>query len=138
MLEFPLSVHPLLYEINARCWLRDLSAEHHRPITLANVPNSEFEQWYRLGFTHIWAMGVWTSGLHARSAALSHPDQRRIYDEALPGWREADIDASPYAISAYRVPDSLGGEAGLRQFRQKLYSYRLKLILDFVPNHVGL
>ena len=34
--------HPLLYEINTRCWLRELSEAHGRPITLANVPDSEF------------------------------------------------------------------------------------------------
>jgi len=30
--------HPLLYQINTRCWLRDLSARHKRTVTLADVP----------------------------------------------------------------------------------------------------
>ena len=45
---------------------------------------------------------------------------RSAYDQVLPGWREADVGGSPYAIGDYQVPPALGGEAGLRQFRQKL------------------
>lgn len=129
---------PLLYEINTRCWLRELSEKSAAAINLTNVPEMEFEEWQRLGFTHIWLMGVWTCGPRSRSAALSHPDQRRAYDETLPGWVDADIGASPYSISAYVVPASLGGNSGLANFRKRLNDRGLKLILDFVPNHVGL
>ncbi len=45
---------------------------------------------------------------------------------------------SPYAIGAYEVPAALGGAAGLKTFREKLNAVGLKLVLDFVPNHVGL
>src|SRR4051794_5850349 len=68
----------LLYEINTRCWLRDLSENEARAINLSNVPDAKFEQWERQRFTHIWLMGVWTGGPRARSAAISHPDQRRV------------------------------------------------------------
>ena len=33
--------HPLLYEVNTRCWLRALSEQSGTGITLANVPDSE-------------------------------------------------------------------------------------------------
>ena len=122
--------HPILYEINTRSWLRELSEKAAQPISLANVPDSEFANWKRLGFTHIWLMGVWTSGPLARAEAL-----KRF---SLPGWSEADIAASPYAIADYRVPPALGGEEGLREFRRKLHKHGLKLMLDFVPNHVGI
>ena len=57
---------PLLYEINTRCWLRELSEKEGTPITLANVPDSMFATWQQIGFTHIWLMGVWTSGPRSR------------------------------------------------------------------------
>jgi hypothetical protein len=129
---------PLLYEINTRCWLRELSEEAGAAINLANVPETEFAEWERLGFTHIWLMGVWTSGPRSRSAALSHPEQRRVYDQVLPGWADADIGASPYSISEYSVPSGLGGNHGLARFRERLKQRGLKLVLDFVPNHIGL
>jgi len=129
--------HPLLYEINTRCWLRGLSDRHHRPVTLADIPAEEFSAWQRLGFSHIWLMGVWTTGARARATALNEPNLRRAYDEVLPGWAEADVAGSPYSIADYAVPTALGGEAGLRAFRAQLQRHGLKLLLDFVPNHLG-
>ena len=53
---------PLLYEVNTRCWLNELSEGSGTPVTLANVPDAELARWQKLGFTHIWLMGVWTTG----------------------------------------------------------------------------
>ena len=128
---------PLLYEINTRCWLQELSEQAGRPITLESVPDSFFEQWRRAGFTHIWLMGAWTSGPLARAQALSQDSLRQSYAEALPAWLEADVAGSPYAVADYTVPAALGGEPGLQQFRRKLRHFGIKLILDFVPNHLG-
>jgi hypothetical protein len=130
--------HPLLYQINTRCWLKELSAQHHRAITLATVPEEEFAGWKKSGFTHVWLMGVWTTGPHAREIARNHPDLRRDYDTVLPGWTAADVAGSPYSIADYVVPKALGGDEGLKKFRAKLNQLGLKLILDFVPNHLGL
>lgn len=130
--------NPLLYEINTRCWLRDLSTNLRRPVTLAAVPESEFAAWRRLGFTHIWLMGAWTTGPDARAKALENPHLRAAYSEALPDWREEDVAGSPYAIADYRVSPGLGGDDGLKKFRRQLHKHGLKLLLDFVPNHLGL
>lgn len=130
--------HPLLYEINTRCWLRELSDRHQRAVTLATVPDAEFARWQKLGFTHLWLMGVWPTGPRARALALNEPGLRRAYDEVLPGWRDEDVGGSPYSIAAYEVAPALGGEAGLKEFRAKLHRHGMKLILDFVPNHLGI
>lgn len=129
--------NPLLYEINTRCWLRALTDKQRGPVSLASVPDTEIEAWRRLGFTHIWLMGVWTTGPKARACALKE-GVRREYKEALPGWTEQDVGGSPYAIADYCVPPQLGGDLGLQQFRGRLHAAGLKLILDFVPNHLGL
>jgi glycosidase len=131
-------MHPLLYEINTRCWLRELSGERGATVTLANVPGSEFDHWQRLGFTHIWLMGVWTTGPRSREFSRHQPDVRRDAADLLPDWCDEDIAGSPYAIADYTVAPALGGEKGLRSFRQKLSGRGLKLILDFIPNHTGL
>ena len=130
--------YPLLYEVNTRCWLRALSEKRGAAITLANVPNSELAGWQKLGFTHVWLMGVWTTGPRSRAEALKHPELRRAYDQVLPGWQDADVAGSPYAISDYQVPPALGGEAGLAKFRERLHEQGMRLLLDYVPNHVGL
>src|SRR5262245_26004520 len=130
--------NPILYEINTRCWLADLSEVAGKRITLATVPESELGHWRRLGFNQIWLMGVWTTGPLARAKALEDPGLRKAYGELLPDWTEADVTGSPYAIAEYRVSDSLGGEEGLAAFRRRLNDAGMSLILDFVGNHLGL
>lgn len=130
--------HPLLYEINTRCWLAELSEKHGGKISLANVPESEFAAWEKFGFTHIWLMGVWTTGPKSRAESLQHTELLAQFDQILPGWKKDDMPGSPYSISDYSVPKNLGGERGLKQFRNQLHSRGMKLILDFVPNHLGL
>ncbi len=131
-------MNPFLYEINTRCWLHELSERSGRLVTLATIPDEEFLRWQKLGFSHIWLMGVWATGPRARALALEEPNLRRAYDETLPGWRQEDVAGSPYSIAEYQVPGALGGDSGLKAFREKLHRAGLKLILDFVPNHLGI
>lgn len=129
---------PLVLEINTRCWLRRLSQQSDHPVTLAEVPDEPVQEWARLGFTHIWLMGAWSVGPLARKHALQTASLRDELSAAFPHWRPADVTGSPYAPSGYRVPTVLGGESGLARFRQQLQNHGLKLLLDFIPNHVGL
>ncbi len=129
--------HPILFEINTRCWLHELSEASDSRVTLGIVPDEHFREWQRLGFTHIWLMGVWTSGKRAREQELDSADIRTELDLALPGWTKDDVAGSPYSISGYHVPRALGGDTGLKRFRSKLHQHGLKLILDFVPNHLA-
>ncbi|MEK7686366.1 MAG: alpha-amylase family glycosyl hydrolase [Verrucomicrobiota bacterium] len=131
-------VHPLLYEINTRCWLRELSEKAGERILLGTVPETEFHHWRRLGFTHIWLMGVWRTGPLCRQHALRHWERQKLSDASLAEFREEDVLGSPYAIAEYQVARSLGGETGLKEFRRKLRRHGLRLILDFIPNHLGL
>ena len=130
--------HPLLYEINTRCWLRDLSRKQGSSVTLAEVPEAEIGSWRGLGFTHIWLMGVWTSGPRARARALTDPGLRVIYSQVLASWQEQDVTGSPYAVAEYKVLTELGGDEALAAFRRRLNKAGMKLVLDFVPNHLGL
>ena len=129
---------PLVYEVNTRCWLRRLSRQSDCPVSLASVPDEVVREWAELGFTHIWLMGVWSVGPRSRQQALQSPALREQLSRSCPGWRPADVTGSPYAPSGYRVASALGGESGLARFRQQLQTQGLALLLDFIPNHVGL
>ncbi len=131
-------MYPLLYEINTRCWLQELSNEVGHLVTLENVPSREFDQWQRFGFTDIWLMGAWTIGPRARAQALQQLSLRQSYSEAVPDWGETDVMGSPYAVGDYQIAKTLGGDEGMKRFRERLRNYGMKLILDFVPNHLGL
>src|SRR5213594_2379877 len=135
--------HPLVYEINTRCWLRELAAQpggspDSPGLGLGSVPDAEFERWRDLGFTHIWLMGVWPTGPRSRAAALPNPALRHALDNSLPDWQEEDFNGSPFAVADCTVARELGGEHELKRFRRKLHAYGLRLLLDFVPNHLGL
>lgn len=131
-------VHPLLLEINTRCWLRSLSDSGGENLTLANIPESEFAGWQKFGITHIWLMGVWRIGPRARAVSLAEPELQKRFRELLPKSGPADFTGSPYAIAGYQVFPGLGGETALRIFRERLNARGIKLVLDFIPNHVGL
>jgi glycosidase len=121
---------PLVYEVNTRQWLYRLSEQSSHGITLGNIPEREFTEWTRLGFTHIWLMGVWKCG---PIIDTGHDHWRKLLADFQPD----DVVASPYAITDYTVDDSLGGPSALRKFRERLRQHGLKLILDFVPNHTS-
>lgn len=129
---------PLVYELNTRVWLRELSNKYGKPITLASVPEAEFQKWKQCAFDAIWLMGVWKPSEKGREIARSHRGLWQEYARALPDWTEDDVVCSPYCIADYTVSDALGGENGLQKFRDRLHSHDMKLILDFVPNHLAL
>jgi hypothetical protein len=131
-------IYPLLYEINVRPWLRELAVRQGARVSLGSVPEAEFEQWQRLGITHLWLMGVWTTGARSRACSRHLPGLRQRCRELMPDFSVADIVGSPFAIAGYEVARSLGGAGSLQKFRQRLASRGIRLILDFVPNHTGL
>ncbi|MFO1476161.1 MAG: alpha-amylase family glycosyl hydrolase [Verrucomicrobiota bacterium] len=129
--------NPIVYELNLRCRLAEWGRRSGRVLTLSEIPPAELRRWQDLGVTHVWLMGLWPTGPLSRAAALQ-PAAWTEYRRALPDCREADVPGSPYAIADYRVPESIGGEAGLAALRDTLNQHGIRLILDFVPNHLGL
>ena len=129
---------PLVLELNTRCWLRELSESRGAPVTLETVPEAAFAAWKSAGLTHLWLMGVWLTGPKAAAQARAQPALRALCREAFGTASEENISGSPYAIANYVVAPQFGGKEGLARFRRKLRGYGIGLILDFVPNHLGL
>jgi hypothetical protein len=130
--------YPLVYEVNIRCWLQEMSVRQSRPVTLGEIPNGEFVRWLELGITHVWLMGTWPTGPRSRAVALEDPNLRAAAAALLPDAKDSDLTGSPFAVAEYRVPRAWGGQAGLKAFRHKLHAHGLRLLLDFVGNHLGL
>jgi glycosidase len=126
---------PLIYEVNTRVWLRELSEQQGQPITLRNVPEPELDRWMELGFTHVWLMGVWRIGPEARAKALEYWEKE--WKEEIPSTPE-DVTGSPYANLMPDVEPSISSIAEVTDFHQRLLDKGLYLILDFVPNHLGI
>ena len=129
--------HIYLYEVNARLFLRRLSEKYRRSLTLATIPEEEWQELSRRGFDLVWLMGVWQRSPGARQKALLDPALRQEYDRVLPGWTAADVAGSPYAVYAYSLEPSLGDPREIAQLKSKLNQQGLGLVLDFVPNHLA-
>ena len=131
------SRYPSLYQINTRVWLTDLARDLGRPVTLDDIPDAELDRLARLGFDWIWMLSVWQTGPEAQRVSRSIPELRREFQETLPDLRDEDIDGSGFAITSYTVHERLGGDSALARLRDRLRSRGLKLMLDFVPNHMA-
>lgn len=128
---------PVVYEINAWVWLQELSRAAGGPVSFAGVPQAELERLADLGFDGIWLMGVWRRSAGGRRVAREHPGLQEEFRRALPDYAPEDVVGSPYCVADYVVDESLGGDAGLADLRRRLDRLGLRLMLDFVPNHLA-
>ena len=130
--------YPSLYQINTRVWLTELSRKLGRRATLDDIPDTELDRLAEMGFDWVWFLSVWQTGLAAQQVSRSNPEWRREFQETLPDLRDEDIPGSGFAITGYTVHENLGGDAALARLRERLKKRGLRLMLDFVPNHMGL
>jgi hypothetical protein len=133
----PWPLHPLIYEINTWVWLRELSQKYQQLVNLATVPNEEWDQIASLGFDAVWFMGVWERSPAGIAISMQNPGLLEDFKRALPDFAVEDNVGSPYCVRRYVVDDHLGGPPGLAAARSSLSERGLRLILDFVPNHVA-
>jgi hypothetical protein len=129
--------YPSLFQVNTRVRLTELARELGRPATLDDLPDAELDALASDGFDLVWFLGVWQTGEAARSVSRSKREWLEEYRRALPDFREPDVSGSPFAVREYRVHEDFGGDEALARLRERLRRRGLRLILDFVPNHVA-
>lgn len=129
--------YPSVYEINAWVWLTDLGRRTGSTVDLSAVPASEWDAIAGMGFDSVWLMGVWERS--PAGIAIANRNQNLLADfrRALPDFEAGDNVGSPYCVRRYVVDGHLGGPAGLASARSELSARGMRLLLDFVPNHVA-
>jgi hypothetical protein len=129
--------NPLIYEINTWVWLDELSRREQRSLTLASVHDADWDRIAALGFDAVWFMGVWERSPEGIRISMANEGLLSDFRRALPDFTDRDNVGSPYCVRRYAVDWYLGGPEGLAIAREKLVERGMRLILDFVPNHVA-
>jgi glycosidase len=127
-----------LYQLNTRVRLTDLAASLGRPATLDDIPDAELDRLADLGFDWIWLLSVWRTGPVGQWISRSNREWRREFTASLPDLGDEDIAGSGFAIASYEVHPDTGGGSALARLRDRLRARRLRLMLDFVPNHTAM
>ncbi|MEW6126625.1 MAG: alpha-amylase family glycosyl hydrolase [Acidobacteriota bacterium] len=102
-----------IYEINTR-----VHCSHFEQIT-----DSELTYLKELGFEAIWLMGVWK--ISKAAIAIS-----KIYAD--------DFEGSPYALPDYKINPKLGGKKAFMELVSRAHAVGLKVLVDFVSNHMAI
>ncbi len=126
-----------IYEINTWVWLSDLSRKWKTAIDLGSVPAAEWDSIANYGFDAVWLMGVWERSPAGIAIANHNNNLLDEFRRTLPDFAVEDNVGSAYCIRRYVVDGHLGGPAALSVARGELAKRGIKLILDFVANHVA-
>jgi Alpha amylase, catalytic domain len=128
---------PVIYELNTAAWLSDVNGRTGTKTTLKNVPAAEWDRVTPQGVDAVWLMGVWKRSRLGLRLALDSEEQMASFRAALPDLVDRDIIGSAYSVRSYDVAGRFGGRRGLAAARTALAERGVRLLVDFVPNHVG-
>src|SRR5580765_7428718 len=129
--------YPTIYEINTWVWLSDLGGKSGTPTDLTSVSSADWNAIAEFGFDAVWLMGVWERSPAGIAIASRNQGLLDDFRRALHDFRLSDNVGSPYCIRHYNVDSHLGGPGGLEIAREELSKRGMRLLLDFVPNHVA-
>jgi hypothetical protein len=128
---------PVIYEINTAVWLNALGRTAGRRVTLADVADADWDAVTPAGVEAVWLMGAWERSPAGLALANANAGLQESFAAALPDLRREDVIGSPYCVRRYTVDAAFGGPDALAAARVALAARGVRLILDYVPNHVA-
>jgi hypothetical protein len=128
---------PVVYEIDTWPWLAGVRRRWGSELTLGDLPAEVWDEVIPPGVDAIWLMGVWERSPAGVEIARSVDETERSFRRALPDLEPADVVGSPYCVRRYVVDRFFGGPQALAACRAELARRGVRLILDYVPNHVA-
>ncbi len=131
-----MNYNPSIYEINIRPWLKRFSSEN-KAAKIEDVPNQYWDNLAAKGIDYVWLMGLWSTCDSIIEKYCFEPGLIKNYDRALKDWKKEDVIGSPFAIDTYEISPKLGSTKSLLELKSYLNKKGVKLILDFIPNHLS-
>ena len=128
---------PVVYEVDTWPWLSGLRRHLGTTATLADLPARVWDELATAGTDAVWLMGVWERSPAGLEVARQDPGLQDAFRAALPDLTPEDVVGSPYCVRRYVVDERLGGPSALAAARAQLARRGVRLILDYVPNHVA-
>lgn len=130
----PLPLRPMLMQLNARVLMTELSQKLGRPTTLDDIQDATLDEIAINGYHIVYLLGVWKTG----QFGLQKSQKLLLQDPCMQGLPETAVSSSPFAIVDYSVANELGGNDALERLCSRIRSRRMRVIVDFVPNHVAI
>lgn len=103
----------IIYELNARVHAKAFD----------QISEVYLRELVDTGFDWIWLMGIYTES----------PAAKEVFRKTAP-----DFEASPYALLDYSINPKLGGEEAFKVLVERAHNVGLKVMADFVPNHMAI
>ena len=128
---------PVIYEINTAVWLDDRSRAAGRRLSLGDIPPADWASVTPAGTDAVWLMGVWQRSPAGLAVANANDELQASFRQALPDVQPDDVIGSPYCVRSYVADEVFGGPDGLAKARRALADRGVRLVLDYVPNHVA-
>ena len=129
--------YPAIYEINTWVWLSSLSQKLGVRLNLGCVPDHEWDAVAEYGFDAVWLMGVWERSPAGIDIAMRNEGLAGRFSPGASDFARPTTSVLPIACGATLSTTSSEAPAGLAVARKELAKRGMRLMLDFVPNHVA-
>jgi len=129
----PLPKNPLLFQLNTRVRIDELTKAAGKQCTLDDFPDAELADIASKGYDYAYFLGVWQTGEYGIKKSVKLLDLEPCM-KGLP--REAAC-SSPFAVTDYSTHTDFGGDEALGRLRDRCHKHGLRLMVDFVPNHLA-
>ena len=124
---------PLLFQINTRVVLDEISGQLTKRATLDDFPDTNLDDIAKIGYDFVYFLGVWQTGDYGIKKSMMVLE----HDACCKGLPKEAACSSPFAVTDYSTHKDFGGDEALQRLRDRCHARGLRLMVDFVPNHMA-
>lgn len=129
--------NPVLFQVNTRVWLTEMSKKLGRQATLKDINDKWIDDLAEQGFAWVYFLSVWQTGEVGRNISRNNAAWVEGFRTDMPDLNEDDICGSGFAVTDYVLNSSFGTPNELANLHERLNERGINLMLDLVPNHTA-